>query len=149
MITPNKIITTMRALLRAAHTGHQDEPYLDEVPQDFHRPSLLIEMVGADRVPTTRWTVRNTEKYRVICFATVDDYGYSNAAELRALQESVMAVFDGGSIPVDDRAPNVAANSATPQADYAVVNITISYDELRQAAQPEHDLMEDVAIDIK
>lgn len=147
MITPEKIITAMKTLLRAAHQSHEDEPYTDKVPQKFKRPSLFIEMVSAERTPITRWTMRNVEKYSVWCFAPIDDYGYSESSELRALQESVRAVFDKGYFAVDDRAVKVTGSSGVPQADYAQVILTVDYTELRQvpaSEQAQHDTMQDV-----
>jgi hypothetical protein len=124
------------------------------VPQNFKRPSLYIEFVGADSAAITRMTMANTEKYRVWCFAPIDDYGFSEASALRALQESVRAVFDQGYIRVEGRAPKVKIALDTPQADHAVVNITVEYTELRRtdpSTLPQHETMEkvDVQIDSK
>jgi len=154
MITPETIVQTMKTLLRAAHPAHEDEPYTEMVPQNFKRPSLYIELVGADSAPITRTTMANTEKYRVWCFAPIDDYGFSEASALRALQESVRAVFDQGYIRVEDRAPKVKTALDPPQADHAVVNITVEYTELRRtdpSTLPQHETMEtvDVQIDSK
>ncbi|HWQ59053.1 MAG TPA: hypothetical protein VN540_08525 [Clostridia bacterium] len=149
MITPEKIVQAIRTLLRAAHPAHEDEPYTDKVPQDFKRPSLFIESMGGESAPITRATMANTEKYRVWCFSPIDDYGHSEASALRALQESVRAVFDKGCIRVEGRAPRVKMSLDPPQADYAIVNIAMEYTELRRtdpAELPQYDTMQDVKL---
>lgn len=151
MITPEKIVQAMKTLLCAAFPAHEDEPYTDKVPQDFKRPSLFIEFLGGSGTPITRATMANTEKYRVWCFAPIDDYGSSEASALRALQEDVRAVFDKGYIPVEDRAPKVKLSLDPPQGDYAIVNITVEYTELRRtdpSTLPQYDTMQDVKLNL-
>ena len=60
-----------------------------------------------------------------------------------ALQERVVQALDAGYIPVDDRAVTLTAVSAQqPQADYAAVNVDVTYVEARQEQKKEYDLMQ-------
>ena len=141
MVVPSKIIAALKGTFAAACP--ECTIYQDEVPQDFDRPSLYVALLSASRGPITRGTMQNTERYAVYCFTPTDDYGYSDAAELMALQERVVQALDAGYIPVDDRAVTLTAVSAQqPQADYAVVNIDAIYVEARQEQKKEYDLMQ-------
>lgn len=101
--------------------------YHNLVPQDFSRPSFLIE-IGPTSISDVSCDLVEMEiALTVTCFVEVDEYYNSHVEELEARMMSVQELFCVGYLKVQNRALHVISNRGQCGFDYATVTVTFRY----------------------
>lgn len=150
MITQNEIVDALKELISGKYTG--EIVYEEMAPNNFQRPSFLIETTGTRPEQITQNTVEMTLGIRVSCFVETDVYHNSHFRELTLREYGVMGLLLVGYIKVGDRVllvDNVLGNLAG--FDYATVTASIRWavdlDELRNIEVP--PLMENYTLKVE
>ena len=105
--------------------------YHNLVPQDFARPSFLVE-IGATSVSDASCGLIELEiPIMVTCFVKTDEYYNSHIEDLEARMMSVQELFCVGYLQVQNRALHVVSNKGQCGFDYATAAITFRYKDDR------------------
>lgn len=121
--------------------------YEDDLPRGFARPSYLVETIRTARRKATNSIMSVTVDMLVTCFPTVDAFDNARQEDITAMQEDVMRLFDGGYIPVGDRAPAVTVSTGGVDADAGYIDLSVEYSAPASAAAENYDLMDTVSIE--
>lgn len=126
-ITPQKIVDALKAQLNAAFPG--EAIYIDLTPQDFDRPSNLVELtkVELDALSMGMAAVTIRYQYKITTFCEVDQVHDSHLPTLDLRAILVMSMFGSGFLKVGDRALKVVGCVGnTSSYDAAEVSVTLS-----------------------
>lgn len=118
--------------------------YIDLVPTDFLRPSLLIQPVTQTRESAAVNLVRVTEYFTLTVFDTTDDYSQSDTRNLLELQQKLLNLFRSGRIAVGDRNIAVTASTGGRDWDKAFVDLQAEYLDLRDETPDAAPKMESI-----
>lgn len=146
MLSLQSIREAVDSLLGERYPG--ENVYHNLVPQNFSRPSFLIE-IGQTSVSDISYSLLEMEmSLTVTCFVEVDEYYNCHIEQLEARMLSVQELFCVGYLKVQDRALHVISNRGQCGFDYATVTITFRYRDDRPK-QGEWPLMGAVHTTIK
>ena len=106
-------------------------------PEDFKRPSVLLEAKGREELDAAARMVEVEEQISIAVFDETDDYSNSSAVRLLELQRKVLAVFADGFVRVGDRALKVTASNGGRDWDVAFADVTFHFFDERGAAPAE------------
>lgn len=123
--------------------------YIDLVPQDFDRPSFLIEAVTSEQHTVNAGTVEQTDYFTITAFDVVGERYETSALRLMELQQEVLNLFREGFLRVDGRAPKIKASSGGRNYDRAFVDVQLTYTEQRLPDAPPLPTMETVITKIR
>lgn len=124
-VTINAIAASLRNALEQRFPG---EPvYIDELPQDFQRPSFTLECQKTELTDACAGLVQRTATLLITCFVAVDAYGDSSREALNARQDAVMDIAGQGFLQVGDRAIRVQTGRGRGSPDCAEVQAVFSW----------------------
>lgn len=122
-----EIFKALCTLLAQSEPGA--EIYIGDIPQQFTRPSFLIEEAGSVYDPDhTAQTGGNTLYLTVVCFGTLSDgYRTEDQLELLAMQQRVLALFKAGRLDAGGRSVRCSASSGGNVAGESYVELTLQW----------------------
>lgn len=123
--------------------------YIDLVPQNYERPSILIELVTSKRDDVNALTVRETDFFTMTIYDEVGERYESSSRRLMELQQRTLDIFRAGYLRVDGRAPLVKASGGGRDFDRAYVDVQITYTEQRLPDAAPLPLMEQIETKIE
>jgi hypothetical protein len=100
--------------------------YIDLVPKDFARPSLLIETAKIFEEPANCQTVRRTEEFILTVFSEINEFSNAETRRLLELQDDVLNLFRAGFLPVKDR--NLGIKTGIGRRDWGMASITLNFE---------------------
>ncbi len=102
------------------------EIYIGEMPQQFTRPSFLIEEIGSRYDPDyTAQSGENTMYLTITCFGTLSGgYRTEDHLELLAMQQKVIGLFQDGRLAAGGRSVRCSASSGGEVEGEAYVELT-------------------------
>lgn len=125
----NLIVERIKQLLEKTYPN---EPvYVDQLPQDFERPSFLLEAVKREVKDVNIGLIQVTLTLKITCFSAVDEYGDCSREELNQRMDGVQSLFCSGTLAVDDRALKITSVPGAGEIDFAAVTVTLSYVDSR------------------
>jgi len=125
MLNLKSIREAAEALLNERFPG--EKVYHNMVPQEFSRPSFLIEIGSTSITDASLGLVELEVTLAITCFTNVDAYHNSHVEELEARMMSVQELFCAGYLKTQDRALHVISNKGQCFFDYATVEIILRY----------------------
>ena len=122
-----EIFKALCRLLSGAYDGV--EIYIGDVPQQFARPSFLIEDAGSRYDPEHSCkTAENTLYLTVTCFGRLTDgYRTEDQLELLRRQQEVIDLFKDGRLQAGDRSIRASASSGGSIPGESYVDLTLSW----------------------
>ncbi len=126
----------------------EEKIYTDYAPQDFRRPSFLVEVGKLTQEETGGFDTLFTMEGKITIFLPVDAYHHSDTVTLCEREAEVMALFAHGAFPVGGRHPHVDRLQADHGYDYGEVVLSISFNERWEKAET-YPLLRSVTIKIK
>ena len=123
----DEIFKALCRLLCGAYEGA--EVYIGDIPQQFTRPSFLIEDAGSRYDPEHSCrTAENTLYLTVTCFGKlVDGYRTEDQLELLSRQQDVIDLFKDGRLQAGDRSIRVSASSGGSVPGESYVELTLNW----------------------
>ena len=125
--------------------------YIDLAPQDFARPSNLLELVKAELDASSFGLAAVTFRYhyKITTFAVVDPVHDTHLPELDRRAVRLLSSFGAGYLRVGDRAPKVQSCTAdTSSYDAAeitvVLSLTVDRSDLTEPAEEPVSVMQNV-----
>ncbi|WP_313342518.1 DUF6838 family protein [Sedimentibacter sp.] len=97
--------------------------YIDLCPDDFDRPSFLIEQIRKNVDSVNKGTVKVTEYFSVTCFEDTGDY----TTNLLIRQQEVLDMFRSGYLNVEDRSIKAKANNGGKDFTEAYIDLQFEY----------------------
>lgn len=143
MTGPLEILEAIQ-VLASQELSELERIYLERVPQDFHRPSLLLELIRTQNRRANHSLIHCRQDYTLTLFAKTDPYGHSDPLELIKLQEQVLHLFRRGYLAVGDRALSVTASDGGRDWDRAWVDLTLEFLESGKETATSQPLMEEI-----
>lgn len=119
-----------KALCQLLGTAFPDaEIYIGELPQQFTRPSILIENDGGKYDPEYNMQVgENTLYLTVVCFGRLTDgYRTENQLELMEMKGKVIGLFKTGRMQAGDRSIHVSASNGGEVKGEGYVDLTFTW----------------------
>lgn len=144
MIGPADILRAIQSMLE--EDGHK--VYLEEVPQGFERPCVLIQHISTQRRDHTRNTLSCTDQLTICAYVDLDAYRRPDAIQRLEAQCSILYAFRGGILPVGNRYIRVTASTGGADADCAYVDLTLEYDVGREDRDTPDTMIQDTEINI-
>lgn len=128
MTTINDVLAAVKALFETKYPG--ETVYTNYVPQNFKRPSFLVENLPMTVSPSTVGAVTMTLQVRITAFVEVDARHESQLESLNMRQYAALGLFALWYLKVGDRALHVTAlKGEAVERDYATVLVTLQWDE--------------------
>ncbi len=147
MITTRQIMDAINELL--VKQLNAECVYINRCPEDFERPSHLIEAVTGGSSPANRRTVGQISFFTITNFEAVDEFGNCDDGALMEVQDRVMNLFRQGYIRVGDRALKVAASTGGSDFDRSYVDLQLEFFDDRDDEADTAPLMEEVEFTLK
>lgn len=138
-----EIFKSLVALLREAFP--ELPVYIGDTPEDFSRPSILIEDNGGSYDPEhTCQTGENVLNLTAVLFGTLaDGYRTEDQLELLAMQQTAADLFAGGRLEAGGRSVRVDVSFGGEVPGEAYVDLTLQWiSEARSRAEDEPLMME-------
>lgn len=138
-----EIFTALISLLRGAFPGLP--VYIGDVPEDFSRPSILIEDNGGRYDPEhTCQTGENILNLTVVLFGTLaDGYRTEDQLELLAKQQTAADLFAGGRLEAGGRSVRADVSFGGEVPGEVYVDLAFQWiSEARSRAEDEPLMME-------
>ncbi|WP_455581199.1 hypothetical protein [Dysosmobacter sp.] len=137
-ITPDIISEALRQRVEETFPG--EAIYENLMPEDFQRPSNLLELVKIELDPLSmgQGTVLLRYQYKITTFSEVDKVHDSHLPTLDLRAMLLLGAFASGYVKVGDRAPKVSSLTAnTSLYDAAEVMLTLTLPVDRSDFAPE------------
>lgn len=122
--------------------------YINILPNDFERPSFLIERVKQTLTDKTRHIQQIREDLTVTCLCMVDTSQNSDQRELLETQSRILELLSPGKIVVGDRAVTVTASSGKSDLGEAYVDVTVTYFEDRVEKRSSYEFMREMNMEV-
>lgn len=129
MITSQEIREQVRSILEDLFP--EEMVYENLVPDDFQRPSSLVECGSCRMTPMNAFLVGMDLEVKVTLFVEVDPYYHSQVPELERRQFRLMAELMEGYLPVGIRALDLSELTGETNFDYADVTFSLRWQEQR------------------
>jgi hypothetical protein len=123
--------------------------YIDLCPEEFSRPSFLIELIKVDRQQVNYKTIKEIDYFTITCFDIVDNYTNSDTINVLTIQQAVLDLLRAGYITVDDRAIKVKASIGGRDFDQAFVDLQFEYNEVVSDAADTTPMITEVIATVK
>lgn len=147
MVKPSDIATAINSRITAEFPGYT--VYIQRCPEDFVRPSFLLEYVSISRRDANRSTIEKTVNFKITCFEIIDENYQSDPDRLTGLQEAVLELFSCGHVPVGDRSIKIQSSTGSMDLDRAYVNLQFQYFDERTDAEDTTPLMRSVITNLQ
>ena len=144
MLTQKQILDAVDEQLDALFQGIK--LYRNVVPNSFVRPSAMTRVSKQTMALRTLSTVQRTMDVLITLFCEVDDYHNTDADELSLQIDKVMEHFSAPGVPVADRVLDIGQMTCNPQADFAEITVSLSWDDDRVVNRPEYETMENLNV---
>lgn len=128
-MTPLDILNGVQARLKKQWPEPEMTYYTDYAPQNFKRPSFLVEVGSVVQDEMGYSLVGFTMEARITAFLPVDAYHHSHIPDLCKRMGEIMALFGGGYFPVGSRRPHVVGVKGDYGYDYAQAILFIQFTE--------------------
>lgn len=146
MVTTRQIMDAINALL--VKQLNAECVYINRCPEDFERPSHLIEAVTGGSSSANRRTVDQTSFFTITNFEAVDEFGNCDDGALMEIQDKVMNLFRPGYLLVGDRALKVAASTGGSDFDRSYVDLQLEFFDDRGEPEETAPIVENVETNI-
>lgn len=128
-----------------AEISPEQEIYIGEIPEDFARPSFLIEDAGSRYDPDhTAVTGENTLYLTIVVFGKLS-LGYRSASQLEIMEqrEKILEKFKDGRLSAGGRSIRVSASSGGESSGEVYIDLTLSWiSDARMREETEPFMME-------
>lgn len=147
-MTSYDILEGAQVLLKTKWPEPETAYYTDYAPQDFKRPSFLVEAGPVEQLEMGGYSTSFAVEIHIVAFLPVDAYHHSHIPDLCRRRDEMMALFGRGHFRVGNRNPHVDTLRGDYGYDYAEVTVSVSFTE-RWDEGTEYPLLESVNIKIK
>lgn len=146
MLELTAIMGAVKALLEERLSG---EPcYLGVLPDEFSRPSSLVESGAVEMTDGTAGCLGMTTTVKVTLFPSVDANQNNDSEEVARRMMNVLELFAIGYLGVEDRALHVIQNTGQCQSDRAVITVQVQYQD-DQPGEEDWPMMSEVQTNLK
>lgn len=136
-------VELMKAVNLALVQNFPQRPvYWNTVPDDFSRPSFLIQYVSGSLNGDNYSLVEQTAYFTITIFEAVNEYSISSQEELLESHDRVLRIFRAGYVPAGERALKVSASSGGIDENQSFVDLQFTFFDTRDLEQPEYQLMQ-------
>lgn len=136
-------VDLMKAMNRVLVEAFPDRTvYWNTAPDDFVRPSFLIQYVSGTLDGDNFHLVEQTAYFTITIFESVDEYTDSDQEALLQTHDQVLRLFRAGYVAVGDRALKVIASSGSIDEQESFVDLQFQFMDERDLKLPEYHMME-------
>lgn len=119
------IMLAIAGLLAKAYPDRK--VYLDDVPQNFTRPSFLISFVTNTHHDAAFSLIQSTDYFQITIYGTTNEYYDTQSPSMLEDELDVLDLFMPGVITVGDRALHITASGGGRMEAEAYVDVTVEY----------------------
>lgn len=101
--------------------------YINQVPQNFERPSFCIDFVSNTVDDNNKELVKEIDYFTITYFAEVNEYYNTDKFNLQNVLLGVLNIFRNGFIEVDDRAVKVKASKGGFNDNEVYIDLQFEY----------------------
>lgn len=105
--------------------------YVNKVPQNFERPSFLIEYITNTQYTVNKSTILENIYFTITYFSETDEYFNTDKFNLQVVLTNVLKIFRIGYMKVENRAINVKASSGGSNDNEVYIELHFEYYEDR------------------
>lgn len=116
--------------------------YTDDLPRDFERPSILVELDSGTREDANIALLQRTETVLTTYFPTLDAHKACDREEMRREVSVLEDVFSGGYLQVGDRALHIIEIKTKLEQDEAYVDVTLQFLDDRPGPGQQYETMQ-------
>lgn len=114
--------------------------YINKTPDEFERPSFLIEYINNSSEQVSCNTISESVYYTVTYYGPVDDFYNTDRLDLQSVLVNILKLFRKGFLAVEDRAINVKASSGGMNDNEIYMDLQFEYyeDRLEDEENPDN-----------
>ena len=146
MIKQSDIMAAINQLIVTAFPDHT--VYIQKCPEDFDRPSFLLEYIKISQRDVSMASVEKTVHFTITCFVESGNHDEPEMDRLANLQDNVLCLFQGY-LEVKDRALNVKSIGGGIDANRAYIEIQFGFFDDRTDTKEQIPLVTSVHTNIK
>lgn len=119
-----------------------EEPiYIQNVPEDFKRPSFFVTMMAYQDTDMTHDFQRRQQSFQIVYFGKKDEYNTVDAVDQYATYAMLSSIFNTKSLQVEDRYLKIDSISGGPKDAEIYMTLKLDYTFTPELLNPEEVYM--------